>query len=168
MRASGTAMGKLHPRQTKTADGRLAACVVEAAGAACRERGLPFTAPRKSVLEILLKQGRPIGAYDVLRQMQRHTRRRISPPTVYRALDFLAEQGFISKIESKSLFVPCARADHKHTCVFFICENCGSLTEIENPQLEQLFVRDASSLGFRVSKRVVELEGTCSNCLASP
>ena len=47
---------------------------VEKADAVCRERGLPFTAPRRSVLEILLKQDRPISAYDVLRQMQQACR----------------------------------------------------------------------------------------------
>jgi Fur family zinc uptake transcriptional regulator len=161
-------MEKISSRQTKTANGGLAASGVEAVSAACRQRGLPFTAPRKSVLEILLKQDRPIGAYDVLRQMQRHAGRRISPTTVYRALEFLAEQGFISKIESKSLFVPCAHADHPHACVFFICENCGVSTEIENRQLERLVMHDATSLGFQVRKRVVELQGVCSRCLASP
>jgi Fur family zinc uptake transcriptional regulator len=100
--------------------------------------------------------------------MQRQAGRRIAAQTVYRALNFLTEQGFISKIESKNLFVPCAHADHPHACVFFICEKCGSSTEIENRQLEELFVHDAASLGFRVSKRVIELQGTCSMCLASP
>src|ERR1700735_888267 len=132
---------------------------VGAVDAVGRERGLLFTAPRRSVLEILLKQARPIGAYDVLRQMQRRARRRIAPPTVYRALDFLAAQGFISKIESKNLFVPCAHGDHPHACVFYICEGCGSSIEVENPQLEQLFDDDANSIGFRVSKRVVEIQG---------
>jgi len=140
---------------------------VEAIDAVCRERGLPFTAPRRSVLEILLKQARPIGAYDVLRQMQRRAGRRIAPPTVYRALEFLAAQGFISKIESKNLFVPCAHADHPHACVFFICEGCGRSIELENRQIEQLFDHDANSIGFRVCKRVVEIQGTCLECLSS-
>src|ERR1700736_3503712 len=140
---------------------------VEAVGKACRERGLPFTAPRRSVLEILWNEGHPIGAYDVIRKMQQRAGRRIAPTTVYRALDFLVAQGFISKIESKNLFVPCAHPDHPHICVFLICENCGGSTEIENPQLEKLFARDAASLGFRVKKRIVELQGLCAKCAAA-
>jgi Fur family transcriptional regulator, zinc uptake regulator len=160
-------MGKIRSGRTSKTVVSSRAGRVEAADAICRARGLPFTAPRRSVLEILLKQSRPIGAYDVLRQMQRRAGRRIAPPTVYRALDFLAAQGFISKIESKNLFVPCAHADHPHACVFYICEGCGSSIEVEIPQLEQLFDDDANSIGFRVSKRVVEIQGTCSECLSS-
>ena len=154
-------------RRTVTSEWSSNASLLERADAVCRERGLPFTAPRRSVLEILLKQGRPIGAYDVLRQMQRRVGHRVAPPTVYRALDFLAEQGFISKIQSKSLFVPCAHADHPHACVFFICEACGSTIEVENRSVEELFAADANALGFRVGKPVVEIQGTCSKCLAS-
>jgi len=153
-------------RASKTATSSQAS-LVEAADAVCRERGLPFTAPRRSVLEILLMESRPIGAYDVLRQMERRAKRRIAPPTVYRALEFLAAQGFISKLESKNLFVRCAHADHPHACVFFICENCGNSIELENRRLERLFDRDANSIGFRVCKRVVEIQGTCSECLSS-
>jgi Fur family transcriptional regulator, zinc uptake regulator len=160
-------MGKVCSGRTSKTEVSSRVVRVEAANAVCRARGLPFTAPRRSVLEILLEQSRPIGAYDVLRQMQRRARRRIAPTTVYRALDFLAAQGFISKIESKNLFVPCAHADHPHACIFYICEGCGSSIEVENPQLEQLFDDDAKSIGFRVSKRVVEIQGTCSECLSS-
>ncbi len=140
---------------------------VEKADAVCRERGLPFTAPRRSVLEILLKQDRPISAYDVLRQMQQRVGHRVAPPTVYRALDFLAEQRFISKIESKNLYVPCAHTDHPHACVFFICDACGTTIEVENRHFEELFAADANALGFRVGKPVVEIQGTCSRCLSS-
>ena len=161
------AMGKDRSGRTGKTAVSARACQVEAVDAVCRERGLPFTAPRRSVLEILLKQARPIGAYDVLRQMQRRAGRRIAPPTVYRALEFLAAQGFISKIESKNLFVPCAHAGHPHACVFFICEGCGRSIELENRQIEQLFDHDANSIGFRVCKRVVEIQGTCSACLSS-
>ena len=36
-----------------------------------------------------------------------------------------------------------------------------------NRQIEQLFDHDANSIGFRVCKRVVEIQGTCSACLSS-
>jgi len=160
-------MARDRPLQTNKLSSNSRTFAVEAADALCRKRGLPFTAPRRSVLEILLKQTRPIGAYDVLRKMQERAGRRIAPPTVYRALDFLSEQGFISKIESKNLFVSCAHTNHPHACVFFICDNCGSAIEVENRKLEKLFAADANDLGFRVAKRVVEIQGTCSKCITS-
>jgi len=74
-------------------------------------------------------------------------------------------QKLVTKIESRNAFVPCAHPDHPHACVFFICENCGTSEEIEDSHLEQLFDRKANSLGFRVSKRVLELQGVCASCL---
>lgn len=141
---------------------------IDAADVTCRARGVQLTSTRKQVLQILWEAARPMKAYDILTHMEGILDRRLAPPTVYRALDFLLEQGFVARIESKNAFVPCAHPDHPHVCVFFICENCGASREFENPTLERLFVRDAASLGFRLSKRIVELQGTCAACLASP
>jgi len=138
-----------------------------AAEAACRARGVQFTQVRKLVLRILCGAPQPLGAYDVLNRMERELDRRLSPPTVYRALDFLLAQRLISKLESRNAFVPCAHPDHTHACVFFICENCGASEEIEDRRLEQLFDRQANSLGFRINKRVLEIEGLCATCLGS-
>ena len=138
-----------------------------AAEAACRARGVQFTQIRKLVLQILCSAPQPLGAYDILKCMESELDRRLSPPTVYRALDFLLSQGLISKIESRNAFVPCAHPDHSHACVFFICENCGASEEVEDRRLERLFERKADSLGFRINKRVLELEGLCATCLGS-
>ncbi len=138
-----------------------------AAGRACRERRVQFTAMRRSVLEILWQARRPMGAYDVLDVLETSLGRRLTPPTVYRALAFLLEQRFIVRIECKNAYVPYAHPDHPRACVFFICENCGASEEVENPNLEQLFVRDAASLGFRIGKRVVEIQGACAACLSA-
>lgn len=138
-----------------------------AAEAACRARGVQFTQMRKLVLQILCGARQPLGAYDVLKRMEGALDRRLAPPSVYRALDFLLAQKLISKIESRNAFVPCAHPDHPHTCVFFICENCGASEEIEDHRLERLFQQKANSLGFRITKQVMEFEGLCANCRAS-
>jgi Fur family zinc uptake transcriptional regulator len=141
---------------------------LRAVEATCRDRGVQFTPIRCSVLEALLRQGHLTGAYELMNELERVLGRRLAPPTVYRALDFLLEQGFITKIESRNAYVPCAHPDHPHACVFFICNNCGVSKEIENPGLEKMLSRDAASLGFRLSRRIVELQGTCANCLDAP
>lgn len=144
-----------------------AAHQVASAEAACRARGLQLTTSRKAVLEILSAATRPLGAYDVLKLLSDASGREVAPPTVYRALDFLVAQRFISKLESKNTFVPCAHPEHPHACVFFICENCGASIEVENPKLEKLIIGDAAAIGFRVNRRIVELQGACSACVAA-
>ncbi len=132
----------------------------------CRERGLQFTENRWLVLESLLQAEQSMTAYELLRALENKLGRQISPPTVYRALEFLADHGFVSRIETTNAYVPTPYPDHTQPYVFFICETCGSLAEIENRKLEALFESDAASLGFRIGKRVIELQGTCAHCQA--
>lgn len=138
-----------------------------AAEQACRERGVQFTRIRRTVLEALTNAKHPLGAYELMSMLERTSGRRLSPPTVYRALEFLLEQRFISRIETKNAYIPCSHPDHPHACVFFICDRCGSSAEVENPAVEYMFDRDAETLGFRIGKRVVELQGTCATCHTS-
>jgi len=136
-----------------------------AAEVTCQTRRVQLTPMRRAVLQTLWQAGQPIGAYDIMKSIGAELGRRFSPPTVYRALDFLLAQGLISRIESRNAFVPCANPDHSHACVFFICENCGTSEEIEDRHVERLFEEKADSLGFRINKRVLELQGMCAACL---
>jgi len=133
----------------------------------CRERGLRFTENRMLVMEFLLRSEQPVTAYELIRMLQKRLGRRLSPPTVYRAVEFLLQQGLASRIETRNAFVPSMHLASDQPCAFFICETCGSLAEVENAKLETLFRRDAASLGFRIGKRVIELQGTCASCLAT-
>ena len=79
---------------------------VRAVEHASEERGLRLTPLRKEVLELVAAAGKPVKAYDLLDQLrERHGN--AAPPTVYRALDFLLEHGFIHKLESINAFVSC-------------------------------------------------------------
>jgi len=138
-----------------------------AAETVCMARGVRLTSTRKAVLQTLWEAHCPLGAYEILERMGMALDRRVAPPTVYRALDFLLGQKFISKIESRNAFVPCAHPDHPHACFFFVCENCGVSEEIEDPSLEQHFEQRANALGFRISRPVLELQGICAACLAA-
>lgn len=134
---------------------------------ACDERGVQFTPIRRAVFETLLQFERPTGAYDLIQALEDKLGRKLAPPTVYRALDFLLEQKFVARIETKNAFIPCAHPDHEHTCVFFICATCGHSAEVENDKVEALFEKDAAALGFRIGKRVIEMQGTCATCQTS-
>ena len=130
----------------------------------CDARGTQLTALRRQVLELLWESGRPMGAYELIEALKFRDSRPVGPPTVYRALEFLMTQGFVSKIESRNAYVPCAHPERRHDCLFFICSNCGVSAESEDPRVEQLLAEDAAVLGFSVTRRVVEVEGTCRCC----
>jgi Fur family zinc uptake transcriptional regulator len=133
----------------------------------CDARGAQFTELRRRLLEMLWEAHQPLGAYEALRRLEGVWGRKIMPTTVYRGLDFLLEQGFAARIESRNAYVPCAHPDHPHTSMFFVCDQCSVSIEVENPMLEQLLKQDAGTLGFEVQRRVLELQGTCAKCLAA-
>ena len=133
----------------------------------CGERGVQLTKLRRQVLELLWESGRPTGAYELIGALKLRDSRPVAPPTVYRALEFLMSQRLVSKIESRNAYVPRAHPERPHGCVFFVCDQCNTAVEIENPQLEALIEKDAQSLGFRIARRVVELQGTCVACASA-
>ena len=133
----------------------------------CGERGVQLTTARRQILELLWESGRPTGAYELIEALKLRNSRPAGPPTVYRALEFLMSQGLVAKVESRNAYVPCAHPERRHDCLFFICSDCGASAELEDPKVEQRLAEDAANLGFRVTRRVVEVEGTCADCLAA-
>ena len=130
-------------------------------------RGVQLTELRRQILELLWASGRPTGAYELIETLRLRGSRPVGPPTVYRALEFLMSQGLVSKIESRNAYVPCAHPERRHDCLFFICSDCGASAELEDLRVEQLLAEDAAVLGYRVTRRVVEVEGTCASCIAA-
>ncbi len=133
----------------------------------CSARGMQLTELRRQVLELLWESGRPTGAYELIAALRLRASRPVGPPTVYRALEFLMSQGLVSKIESRNAYVPCAHPERRHDCLFFICNDCGAAAELEDLRVEQLIAGHAAILGYRVTRRVVEVEGTCASCIAA-
>jgi Fur family transcriptional regulator, zinc uptake regulator len=141
-----------------------AADAIAHAEVVCRDRGQRFTPIRRHVLEALLASHRPLGAYDVIEQLAK----RGAPPapiTVYRALDFLIEQGLVHRIVSRNAFLACAHNhDERATVAFLICELCGAVGEIAAASLAQPLIDSASDGGFTPKLTVVEITGTCAHC----
>src|ERR687888_1070589 len=85
-----------------------------AAASLCRERGAQFTEVRRRVLEALWQAGQPLSAYELMPRLEAVLERRLTPPTVYRSLEFLMDQRLVSRIESRNAFVPCAHPERPH------------------------------------------------------
>jgi Fur family zinc uptake transcriptional regulator len=94
----------------------------------CAQRNVRLTPQRLEVLRLMSLQQGAISAYDLLDLLAR--KRAAKPPTVYRALDFLLEQGFVHKVESTNSYVLCHLFDQPtHTSAMFICDRCGVVKE---------------------------------------
>ena len=137
--------------------------VLAHAEALCQERGVRLTDQRKTVLRLLCESDKPLSAYELLDCM-RDTVRNPTPPTVYRVLDFLVEQGLVHKLESLHAFVGCTHPDHPHASQFLICRDCGEVSEVEDPGVTKSLQAAGRAVGFRTRRPVVELLGTCARC----
>jgi Fur family zinc uptake transcriptional regulator len=130
----------------------------------CERRAQKFTPIRRQVLQALLSSHRPLGAYEVIEELAK-SMARPAPITVYRALDFLMENGLVHRIESRNAFLACAH-DHDDSAMvaFLICDRCGSVGEIPAGRVAQSLSDAARITGFTPKLSVVEITGTCAHC----
>lgn len=135
------------------------------AEARCGRIGERLTAPRRRVLELLLENGQPTKAYDLIAAFGPDGRA-AKPPTVYRALDFLERTGMAHRIASISAYVACARGENAHTAAFIICDCCGDAREIDPPSAKALQA-GAEASGYRLDRVTIEAHGLCGACLAA-
>ena len=105
-----------------------------------------------------------MGAYELIEIFTQDVSRRVAPQTVYRALQFLTSQGLVAKIESRNAYVALTHPERGQDCLFFICNTCGATKEWEDQRLENLIIETAAQIGFFASRRVIEVEGTCTAC----
>lgn len=129
----------------------------------CRQRGARLTDLRRRVLEIIWSHPKPMGAYAIL-DVLRDDGRQGAPPTVYRALDFLLEQGLIHRLVSLNVFTGCRQPDSRHGGQFLICQDCGQVNEINNLAVEALLRAEAAAHQFTVLTQMVEVLGRCPDC----
>lgn len=143
-----------------------AACIRSALAAAeelCRQEGLRLTPLRRQVLELVWRSHRPVGAYALLEQLRGRSGR-VAPATVYRALDFLLEQGLVHRLASLNAFVGCVRPGTPHAGQFLICASCQGLTELDDPRLRGAIAESAEAAGFELHHPTIELHGLCPGC----
>ncbi len=145
--------------------GRCANAAIAHAEELCAARAQRLTPMRRHVLEALLASHRPLGAYEIIERLAENGRP--APITVYRALDFLRDNGLVHRIESRNAFVACV---HNHAgadlVVFLICERCGAVGEAPGGAVAEALKASSRAAGFAPKSPVIEIAGICSHCRA--
>lgn len=149
--------------------GRCISRIMDRAERLCVERGARFTAQRRQVFAIILESHAAVGAYDIIDRMGEAGGRRPAPAIVYRALDFLIDQGLAHRISALNAFVACCgpegeEAGGAHGARFLICQDCGVVAETQGEAVDRSIRREAMAAGFAVAESVVEVMGTCRSC----
>ncbi|WP_457089212.1 Fur family transcriptional regulator [Microvirga sp. P5_D2] len=129
----------------------------------CKAQRVRLTPIRRRVLEVLHTAAKPLGAYD-LAALLAPQGRRVAPITVYRALDFLIEQGLAHRIASLNAYVAHDGEPNSATHAFLICEGCGEVTDIPSPEIARALSGLLKQHSFSSHAKALEIIGRCARC----
>lgn len=125
------------------------------------EKGLRMTQQRNDILEFLLKANHHVGMEEIYQALKS---RGIGRVTVFRAIKMLEEAKLIDRVnasDGKPRFeVKYERPHHDH----LICVECGTIREIQWPQIEKIQDKTCRDLGFLPIFHRHEVFGRCQNC----
>jgi len=142
---------------------RCASAAISHAEAQCAARAQRLTPMRRQVLQALLASHKPLGAYEIIERLGQNNRP--APITIYRALDFLRDNGLVHRIESRNAYVACV---HNHgsddLVIFLICEGCGAVGEAPGGAAAEALKASSRAAGFSPKSPLIEIAGICSHC----
>jgi Fe2+ or Zn2+ uptake regulation protein len=126
-----------------------------------RARGFRMTPQRIAILHALRHAGTHLSPRQVYRQAKQELPG-LTEPTVYRTLEFLAENGFArpSQTGNGHFVYEIAGNDHHH----IICRICGDEMQVEHTLLEQLYQKLESTSGYVRIDSHMTFFGVCPGC----
>lgn len=142
-------------------------CIEDALSAAeqiCARNGARLTELRRRVLELIWQSHKPVTAYDLLDRLKAE-KRNAAPPTIYRALDFLRDNGLVHRLSALNAFLGCAHPEDLHRGAFLICTNCHAVSEVcDSERLQTAIADEADARKFTITNRMIEILGLCRDC----
>ena len=126
-----------------------------------RARGFRMTPQRMAILHVLHHEGTHLSPTEVFARAKEATPG-LTEATVYRTLEFLAENGLArpAHMGSGHLVYEIAQQDHHH----LICRKCSGEIQIDHAPLETVYAELESSSGFRSIDSHVTFFGLCPGC----
>jgi Fe2+ or Zn2+ uptake regulation protein len=126
-----------------------------------RARGFRMTSQRLAILHVLRHAGTHLSPREVYK-LAKQELPSLTEPTVYRTLEFLAENGLArpSHTGNGHLMYEIAGSDHHH----IVCRMCGDEMEVEHALLEQLYQKLESTSGYLRIDSHMTFFGLCPAC----
>ena len=126
-----------------------------------RARGFRMTSQRMAILHALRHAGTHLSPREIYRQAKQELPG-LTEPTVYRTLEFLAENGLArpSQKGNGHLLYEIAGNDHHH----LVCRICGDEIQVEHALLEQLYHKLESTSGYVRIDSHMTFFGVCPSC----
>ena len=136
---------------------------LQSAAEHCLKNGANLTDLRRQVLDLVLAHDGVVKAYQILSDLQQ-ARGSAAPPTVYRALEFLVEQGILHRVEALNGYVVCRHLDCAHPSVIMTCRDCGKVDEMAADEGFMTLRQLCAGHGFEMDEQQLLLNGRCVQC----
>ena len=136
---------------------------LESAAEHCLKNGANLTDLRRQVLDLVLAHDGVVKAYQILTDLQQ-ARGSAAPPTVYRALEFLVEQGILHRVEALNGYVVCRHLNCAHPSVILTCRDCGKVDEMAADEGFVALRQLCAVHGFDMDEQQLLLNGRCVQC----
>jgi Fur family ferric uptake transcriptional regulator len=130
-----------------------------------RERGFRMTPQRQAILQILHDANGHLSPVELFASASQSIPG-LTEATVYRTLEFLAQNGMIHSAQNLSGHLVYEIAGHAHH--HLICQACNSSIEIEHAMLLKLYQQLEADSGYRLNTSHVTFFGLCPECQSAP
>lgn len=126
-----------------------------------RALGYRMTPQRLAILHVLHHSGEHLSPAEVFEQAHSQLPG-LTEATVYRTLEFLAENGLArpAHMGSGHLVYQIARHEHHH----LKCRVCGAEMEVEHAMLQNLYSQLEKESGYRLTDSHLTFFGLCPTC----
>jgi Fur family transcriptional regulator, ferric uptake regulator len=126
-----------------------------------RALGFRMTPQRHAILHVLKASGKHLSPAQVFEQARRNVPG-ITEATVYRTLEFLAENGMAQPALNggRHQVYEISGHDHHH----LICSACGKSVEVEHHQIQKLYRQLEARSGFQLTSSHLTFFGLCPAC----
>jgi len=126
-----------------------------------RARGYRMIPQRLAILHVLHHSGGHLSPAEVYERALAQLPS-LTEPTVYRTLEFLAENGLArpAHMGNGHLVYEIARHEHHH----LKCRVCGSELEVEHTLLKSMYQKLETESGYKLTDSHLTFFGLCPNC----
>ena len=130
----------------------------------CLEAREIITPNRASILDLLIKNNKPLAAYE-LKEMLKDNNKGLNISTIYRVLDFWIKMKVVHKLSILNKYVLCSNPDEVHTHITNICTKCSSIVETCNENMGLNLKESTKNMGVALTPDLnVEIPVLCANC----
>ena len=130
----------------------------------CLEAKEIITPNRASILDLLIKNNKPLAAYE-LKEMLKDNNKGLNISTIYRVLDFWIKLKVVHKLSFLNKYVLCSNPDEVHTHITNICTKCSSVVETCNENMGLNLKESTKNMGVALTPDLnVEIPVLCASC----